>query len=231
MQLCIFCCCATYKMTRNLIFILTFFLTANCYGQSTEELESYSDSITTKEGELYIVQLIRVESKDSDRHGVQIEFFRNSKRRDLINSYEIDKDTLTGCDPKVYDYNGDGNMDYSFVSNLAARGANEVRTLFIFNPKDKSFIHVKNSEQFPNIIYNPKLKCLDSWAFHGGTTQSFLKLEADSLIATYTIDVHGTERVLAKYENGKRIKIKTDSIEDVGFPRYINYDPFEEYEN
>jgi hypothetical protein len=207
-------------------------MTLNCLCQSTETLESYSDTIRLKNGENYLVELSRFESQKHDGHIVRVTFTKDiGNGGTLIDSYDIDKDPVIGCDPKKYDYNGDGFLDYSFVSNMAARGANEVRTIFIFDPIKNRFIHIKNSEQYPNLIYNPKLNCLDGWAFHGGTTQSFLRLEADSLVLMNTIDIHGTERVLGKYENGEQISREVDTIQDVGFPRYINFDPFEEYKN
>lgn len=214
-------------MTRNLLFILIFCISGNCLAQSNEILESYCDSIRTKTGELYIISLESVESTASDDHLVHLHFLNDEGTS--IDTFTIFKDPYIGCEPRLYDYNGDGSMDYSFVSSIAARGANEVRSLFIFDPEVKRFRYIVNSEDFPNLIYNPRLKCMDSWAFHGGTTQSFLKLESDSLVATYTIDVHGFERVLGKYENGKWIILKTDSIADAGFPRYLHFDPFEEY--
>ena len=179
-----------------------------------------------------MIDLSRFESQEHDGHVVRVTF-KNDLGNDgtLIDSFEIDKDPVIGCEPKKYDYNGDGFMDYSFISNIAARGANEFRTLFIFDPIENRFIHIKNSEQYPNLIYNPKLTCLDGWAFHGGTTQSFLRLESDSLVLIYTIDVHGTERILGKYESGVQISREVDTIKDVGFLRYINFDPFEEYQN
>lgn len=217
-------------MTKTVVFILTIFLTLDCFCQSTEVLESYSDTIELKKGGFYIVDLTRVKSKEHNGHLVNVTFTHDLGNGGiLIDAYDIDKDPVIGCEPNKYDYNGDGHLDYSFVSNMAARGANEVRTIFIFDPNKNSFIHIKNSEQYPNLTFNPKLKCLDALAFHGGTTQSFLRLESDSLILMYTIDVHGKERVLSKYENGKQISREVDTIQDIGFPRYISFEPFEEY--
>ena len=69
---------------------------------------------------------------------------------------------------------------------------------------------------------------MDSWAFHGGTTQYFLELNDDSLSVTHSIDISGTERILSKVEQGKYIELRTDTIEDVGFIRYSSFNPFEE---
>jgi len=208
---------------RQLIFILTFFNTLNCICQSSEIIESYSDTIKLINGKFYIVDLIKVKSQVHDGDQVRITFKIYLENGNIITEYyEIDKDPVTGCEPKFYDYNGDGFMDYSFVSNMAARGANEIRTLFIFDPKVNRYLHINNSDQYPNLIFNPRLKCLDSWAFHGGTTQSFLRLESDSLSVMYTIDVHGTERVLGKYINGEQVSKNLESIEDIDFPSALN---------
>jgi len=219
-------------MTKTIIFILAIFLTVDCFCQSTEILESYSDTIELKKGGLFFIDLTRVKSEEHDGHLVRVTFTHDlGNGGTLLSSYDIDKDPLIGCEPKKYDYNGDGYLDYSFVSNMAARSANEIRTIFIFDLNENRFLHIKNSEQYPNLIFNPKLNCLDAWAFHGGTIQSFLKLESDSLVLMYTIDIHGTERVLGKYENGDQVSREVDTIQDVGFPRHISFNPFEEYKN
>lgn len=197
--------------------------------QERKELESFLDTIKAQENQVFIARLTRYKIDELNGHLVSIEFFENTLSGRKIASFEVDKDPVIDCAPMIYDYNGDGFLDYSFKSAMAARGANEVRTLFIYDPKDKTFFKVRNSQQYPNIIYNEKLKCMDSWAFHGGTTQSFLRLEKDSLISTYTIDVHGNERVLGKYINGEWQILKTDTFQNDGFPRYNNFDPFEEY--
>lgn len=220
-------------MKKFLLTILSTLLILNSIGQAVETIENLCDTITTQKGSIFIVELTRIEF-DSTHHKqkVKIAFFRViENKKKLINTFSIDKDPVIGCSPKKYDYNGDGNVDYSFVSNAAGRGANELRTLFIYNPLTNRFSFIKNSEGFPNIIYNSKLKCMDSWAFHSGTTQYFLKLEQDSLIPFIAISINGIERVLYKYENGKSFIIKSDTIEDSMFPRYIDYNPFEEYKN
>jgi hypothetical protein len=217
------------KIVIQLIFFLGIWGTA--LGQNIPSLETFVDSLELGEKGKFKVELNRFEKDDSNNHVVNIDFYRFTKDNWLkIQSFKIDKDPVIGCEPILYDYDGDNKLDFSFVSALAARGANEVRTLFIFDAKNENFIHVINSEMYPNIVYNPILKCMDSWAFHGGTTQSFLNLENDSLVAFVTIGIYGEERILKKYnKQGEVIESKTDSIENDGFPRYINYNPFEEY--
>jgi hypothetical protein len=84
-----------------------------------------------------------------------------------------------GCDPQFSDFNNDGFKDLTFISGQAARGANEIRTLLIYDPKKDELIHVKNSADYPNLVYNKRLDCLDAWLFHGATTTVFLELKGD----------------------------------------------------
>ncbi|UTW61283.1 hypothetical protein KFE98_14845 [bacterium SCSIO 12741] len=215
-------------MSRSILLLLFLLPSTLCFGQFKEYNETYLDTIVTQSGEMFIVHLVRIVS-ESDDHQVQVQFFKSTLSGDRVAHFVVDKDPVRSCDPEVYDYNGDGYPDYSFVSMIAARGSNTVRTLLLFDPEKSTFIHIKNSEDYPNLTYNSVINCIDSWAFHGGTSQYFLHVKSDSLIPFYGIDVYGSERISRKFENGEWIVIKTDSIENTGFPRYLDYRTFDEY--
>lgn len=216
-------------MYKFLFLSLFFFSLLTVQSQSEKILETYEDSVVMDDGIIYQVSLTRYNSPKHDGHEVNILFSLNLENGEtLLDRFKLDKDPVAGCEPYLYDYNGDGYLDYSFISDIAARGANEIRTVFIYNPVDRRFFHLKNSDHYPNLIYNFKMKCLDGWAFHGGTTQYILELDSDSLIVNYSIDIHGTERLLNKYDKGKLTEVRTDTIEDVGFIRYSTINPFEE---
>lgn len=160
----------------------------------------------------------------------EIKFFSRSKsgKWEQKQSFEFEKDNLTPCNPKVRDFNGDGFKDLTYVSDVAARGANEVRKLFRYDKKRNELVYVLNSEDYPNFAYNRKLKCLDAMLFHGATTTVFLKLEGDmlrefasvdtglQLVVTVT-DTSGKERVI------RRQKMNEDDI----YTRYSNFNPLE----
>ncbi len=51
---------------------------------------------------------------------------------------------------QLEDFNNDGIKDMTYVSAVAARGANEVRRLFIYDKKRDELVYIKNSEDYPN---------------------------------------------------------------------------------
>lgn len=199
----------------------------NTYAQTFEITETFQDSLTTKDGDLFLINITRKEFTNQDFDIATVQFHhQTADQRVTTQTFEIEKDKVFGMDPISKDYNNDGYTDLSIISNFAARGSNSIRTLFLFNPEKKKFIHIKNSESYPNLQYNKGAKCINSYAFHGGTTQFFLQVKSDSLVATYSIDIHGFERVLRKYENGESTTIKRDSIKEIGFPYYKSFDPY-----
>ncbi len=152
--------------------------------------------------------------------------FHHSKEWVLKQTLEIEDHALAGCDPKVEDFNNDGLKDITFVSNTAARGANEVRTLLIYDKKLDELVWVKNSEDYPNLAYNRTLNCIDSWMFHGATTTVFLRLKGDILkefasvgtgaeLVVSLTDKFGKERVI------RREKMAADDVDT----RYRTFNP------
>lgn len=92
---------------------------------------------------------------------------------------------------------------------MAARGSNEVRNLLIYNQKKNLLTLLKNSECYPNMMYNEKLDCIDAFLLHGGSRTVFLKIKADSLqefasvnlddqINICVIDRYGKKRYLVR---------------------------------
>ena len=135
----------------------------------------------------------------------------------LKQTLEVESHALADLDPKIEDFNNDGLRDITFVSNTAARGANVVRTLLIYDKINDTLIHIKNSEAYPNLSYNEALNCIDSWMFHAATTTVFLKLDGDMLrefasvgtgsqLVVTVIGKDGREREI------RRQKMKEDDI-------------------
>lgn len=177
-------------------------------------------------------KLVLQRFRNGDSTYVHIRFYEKQNGKWIRESYyEFEKDPITAVDVKLTDYNNDGYNDLSYVSAVAARGANEVRKMFIFNPKTSKLEYIHNSEDYPNLIYNSELDCLDAFMVYGGTTQVFLKIESDSLrkfaaintvgyrIEVIEIDVNGNEKVLLE-----------DSVTvDELYTRYSSYFPLKEY--
>ena len=109
--------------------------------------------------------------------------------RELKNTFKFIKDGVTGLDVQIGDFNNDGFNDVTYQSGIAGRGGNIVMTLFVYDPENKDFIHIKNSESYPNLTYNPKLNCINSLILTGSTITSFLTIRKDSLQEFARVDV------------------------------------------
>ena len=77
--------------------------------------------------------------------------FKKQKNTENIwkqtNRFYFDKDGITGIDAEISDFNNDGYKDFMYESGIAARGGNIIKTLFIYNPKNKNFVHIKNKNE------------------------------------------------------------------------------------
>jgi len=171
--------------------------------------------------------------KKSDGNIIEIKFYLLAENKEwkLKQTFEFEKDGLLDCDPKLEDFNNDGFKDMTYVSAVAARGANEVRRLFIYDKKKDELIYIKNSENYPNMQYNKELDCIDAWLFHGGTTTVFLKIDEDSLREFASVDNGINRTVYLIDKNGKEKLLRTDKIkeEDI-YVRYNNFNPPKPYE-
>ncbi|MEO3402965.1 hypothetical protein AAFN85_03625 [Mucilaginibacter sp. CAU 1740] len=123
----------------------------------TQPAESFTDSLNIGRKGLNKVRLEQFR-KEPDSTYVVIRFF--SKHGDkwiLKNEFHLPKDGITGPDPLISDFNNDGLKDFTFISAIAARGGNEIRTLFIYDKKNDDLVLIKNSDTFPNLSYNKDL--------------------------------------------------------------------------
>ena len=166
-----------------------------------------------------------------DRLFVKTKFYAKSKSEWIQkNELEIEKFGGLPLQPEIKDFNGDGFNDVTFISDSPARGANEIRDLFIFEPRRDELVHIKNSSDYPNLQYNPLLKCLDAWIFTGSTETVFLKLNGDKLVEFASVDDSETERFIYIINgNGKKRLLRREKRKDDGFNRYINFNPVQTY--
>jgi hypothetical protein len=158
-----------------------------------------------------------------------------NKEWKLKQTFEFEKYGIPDGDPKLEDFNNDGFKDLTYVSAVAARGANELRRLFIYDKKKDELIYIKNSESYPNMQYNKELDCIDAWLFHGGTTTVFLKIDGDSLKKFASVDspsIHNDNKRMIYLidKNGREKLLRTDKIKEDGYVRYKNFNPPEPYE-
>jgi len=144
----------------------------------------------------------------------------------LIQKLSIYSDAMAYFSPNFEDFNNDGWNDLTLWTGDAARGANEVRTLFIFDPKKERFIHVLNSENYPNIGYNALLDCIDAWLVYGGSSTVFLRLEGDSLREFAEVAHDDLSRTVTLIdEKGNRTELESTQPKEDCYTRYCNYDP------
>lgn len=147
----------------------------------------------------------------------------------LNDSLIIDGDLINNLNCEISDFNNDNYNDLVFVSGTAARGGNVVQTLVLYSEKRLKWI--KNSENYPNLMYNKKLDCIDAFILTGGNTTYFLKIENDSLTEFARVEQRDkliTSEVLEKNGKWKELYKVKDYSEDM--KRFINYNPLQERE-
>lgn len=212
-----------------LIFLLTensgFMASFKKYEQTGQIEEFFSDSLTIGRKGNNKIEISKIKKEDICE--VIISFYsRQGKEWLLKNRFQFAKDAITGIDPEITDFNNDGYNDITYVSNVAGRGANEVRRLFIYHPVKDVLIPIQNSEEYPNMAYNKELNCIDAFLVHGGSSTVFLILEGNQLkeIASVHNDSHRT--VYKTDKDGNSILISRDTLnpEDI-YMRYKNFDP------
>lgn len=138
-------------------------------------------------------------------------------------------DVWGGLFPEIKDFNNDNLNDITFISATAARSANEVRRLFIYDKQKDELISIVNSQEFPNINYNDELDCIDAWRIYGGNSTDFAKIKNDSLIIFASVS-NTNYRIISEYDEfGNQTILSKDTIIFYEFSRYKNYKPLKEY--
>ena len=200
----------------------------NSVNVADELIESFSDDSNVGVPKKNKIEVFNF--KKANGSIAQIKFYSLAENKEwkLKQTFEYEKDDFSGgCDPKIEDFNNDGLKDMTYVSASAARGANEIRKLFIYDKKKDELVYIKNSEEYPNLAYNKKLDCIDAMAFYGGTATEFLKLEGDMLRVFATVETVGNERkVYLINKSGKQKLLRTEKVNaDDEFTRYSTFNP------
>lgn len=191
--------------------------------------ETFTDS--TQIGTKGKFKLTINQFRTDDSTYVEIHLFEKQDSKWLIiQKLEYLKDGVTNCEPELKDFNNDGFNDLTFKSSVAARGANEIRKLLIFDPSKKEFVLMKNSDHYPNLQYNKLLNCVDAWLVYGGSSTVFLKIEKDSLREFAGVSLDNNEREIYTIDKkGKRKTVKKEFVKDLEvYTRYLNYNPLTE---
>jgi len=161
---------------------------------------------------------------------IKLFLYKKDNRLWVLNdSLKVDGDFINKLNCEISDFNNDNSNDLLFVSGTAARGGNVIQTLVLYSNEKLKWI--KNSENYPNLMYNKKLDCIDAFILTGGNTTCFLKIENDSLTEFARVEQRDkliTSEVLEKNGKWKELSKVKDYSEDM--KRFINYNPLQERE-
>lgn len=191
--------------------------------------EVFIDSTTVGRKKLNKVEVFKYRTIDSNY--VDIKFYtKQADNWKLNQTIHFLKDGVIGCDTKLSDFNNDGLNDMTIVSAVAARGANEVRRLFIYDKKTDKLVEMKNSENYPNMLYNKDLNCIDAFLVYGGSSTVFLRISGDSLKEFASVEAMDGITVREFDKNGKEKIIFEDTTNKAAYIRFRTYKPLKEYD-
>lgn len=194
--------------------------------------ESFVDSTTIGIKGKYKVELNSYNNLDSTYVEIKLSE-KQSNHWIQKQKLKLPKDGVTSCDPKIIDFNNDKLNDFIFQSSVAARGANEIRTLLIFEKATAKLKLITNSDNYPNLQYNEVLNCIDTWMVYGGTSTVFLKIDQDSLREFAGVELYdGYREVYLVDKKGKHKTLKKEKINNLEiYTRFKNFNPLIENKN
>lgn len=199
--------------------------------QDSEIIEKFVDSTNIGTKGKSKIEIIK--HRVYDETYVIVKYYTKGPKRWYIqNKYLYECDALMNLDPNISDFNNDKINDITFISATAARGANEVRRLFICDEQNKELISIVNSQDYPNMLYNKDLDCIDAFLVYGGSSTVFARIKKDSLVEFASVNNSDCRIVHEKDKNGKEILLQKDTIIDGEgvYVRYKNYKPLKAYE-
>lgn len=192
-----------------------------------DTLEVFKDSINFGKRNDNKIEIYKIGNQDSTFVKVHLYELHNTDWK-LKDSLILNAVRVNDLETEIKDFNNDGFKDIVFTSGMAARGGNIVQTLILYSAENQSLNWIKNSENFPNLLYNEKLNCIDALILTGGQTTYFLKIENDSLKEFASVDQSAgiiTAKILE--ENGKWKEIKSIKESSENFDRFIDFNPIE----
>jgi len=192
-----------------------------------DTLEVFKDSINFGKRNDNKIEIYKIGNQDSTFAKVYLYELHNVDWK-LKDSLILNAVRVNDLETEIKDFNNDGFNDIIFTSGMAARGGNIVQTLILYSNENQSLSWIKNSEDFPNLMYNEKLNCIDAVILTGGQTTYFLKIENDSLKEFASVDQSDgiiTAKILE--ENGKWKEIKSIKESSENFDRFIDFNPIE----
>ena len=218
------------KISKSDIVTVSKQQTKHVTNEEIELLEYFTDSTIIGRPNKNKIELSHFRNPDSGY--VVVRFYAKSNENKWLLKQEFNflKDEISGCFTELSDFNNDGYKDLTYKSAIAARGANDVRNLFIYDKIKDQLTYMKNSENYPNMLYNKELDCIDAFLVHGGCTTVFLKIELDSLKEFASVDLGDKINIQLVDKNGDRtylVKDKKNNFEP--YTRFKNFRPLEEF--
>ncbi len=227
---------------KNLISLITILLFISCANKietktvrvnKTEKsvfvdtLEFFTDSINFGQRQNNKIEVYKIGTEENTTAKVYL-YEKSKNQWKLKDILTLEAVRINNLETEIKDFNNDNFKDIIFTTGMAARGGNIVQTLILYSPKNKSLNWIKNSESFPNLMYNEKLDCIDACILTGGQTTYFLKIENDSLKEFANVDQRDG-RIIAEIldTNGKWKEIENIKDEPESFDRFINFKPIE----
>jgi hypothetical protein len=227
---------------KKLIYLITIFFIISCNNKNEpkiftennneeltiiDTLEYFCDSTSFGKVQLNKIEVYKISTVENTIAKVYL-YEKLKSNWKLIDSLSLDATRINDLNTQIIDYNNDKFKDIIFTTGMAARGGNVVQTLILFSPKKNSLKWIKNSENFPNLMYNEKLDCVDACILTGGQRTCFLKIENDSLKEFANVDQRDG-RITAEIldGNGKWKEIHNIKDKPESFDRFINYNPIE----
>lgn len=210
----------------NRIIIILLFIFSFSFGQNTE---FFSNSKTLIKPRKYTINITQKSSKAGSV--VVFNLFRKSGNKwSIIQSGSFKKQTdfplFVTTDE---DLNNDGYNDLKISYAQAARGANEIEKLFIFNPKTQKLTEILNSQEYPNLHYNARRNCITSYMFYGGNATYFLHIKQNKLEGFGKVEFSNDSIYSYKIKNKKEILLKKEAYKsNDGAVFFSNFDPVEE---
>ncbi|MBL7712691.1 MAG: hypothetical protein JNL13_09515 [Chitinophagaceae bacterium] len=201
-------------------------LSAGKENEDTEIIETFTDS--TRIGEKGQCKIELIKHRVLDHTYVIVKYYTRGPRLwHHQHTYLYECDAIMDFHPELADFNHDTLNDLTFVSATAARGANEVRRLFIYDKDERQLVPIVNAQDFPNLRYNKQLDCIDAFLVHGTATTVFANIIGDSLKAFAFVyngmDFH-TVAIVDQNGNEKEIsKVKGKGP----YTRFRNFRPLE----
>ena len=195
----------------------------------SQKTENFSDSTTVIKPNQYKLNVSQKNNKTES--AVNFELFKKTgKNWAKLQTGNFKKETNFGLFVSTdEDLNNDGYNDVKISFSQAGRGSNELNKLLIFNPKTQKLIEIINSQDYPNLHYNSKRNCVNSYSFSGGSSTYFLKINKNRLQEFARVDFANDSVSSYKISHEEEILIQKKPYKSNDAAVFFSdFDPIEE---